>query len=125
MVVIGSWFLLREIELAALRRGHIRLDHDKQRVSLTLWSSKTDTVGNLVTRTHRCCCGVLHCGICPYHIAAAYVKNFKRDPKDPLFAIVPGVELQKSETVDIIRQVLRKHGVPLTRPGPDGVHPVQ
>ena len=125
IVVVGSWFLLREIELAALRRGHILLDHDRQRVSLTLWASKTDTVGNLVTRTHRCCCGVLHSGICPYHTAAAYVKNFKGDPKDPLFAKIPGVELEKSETVEIIRQVLLKHGVPLTRPGPDGLHPEQ
>ena len=50
MVVVGSWFLLRETELAALRRGHILLDHDKQRVSVTLWASKTDTVGNLALR---------------------------------------------------------------------------
>ena len=125
IVVIGAWFLLREIELVALRRGHLLLDREKEQVSLTLWASKTDTVGNLVMRTHKCCCSVLYAGVCPYHTALALVDDFKGDHSDPLFAKIPGEELLKNETVDIIRKVLSEHGVALTRPGSDGVTHVQ
>ena len=71
-------------------------------------------MGNLVMQTHKCCCGVLHVGICPYHTALS-----------TLFAVVPGIELSKSGAVNIIRQVLSRHGVGLTRPGPDGLGEVQ
>ena len=32
IIVLGSWFLLREIELVALRRGHLFLDEGKEQV---------------------------------------------------------------------------------------------
>ena len=48
MVVIGSWFLCREIELSALRVKHMVLDAENKQVGLTLSASKTDTVGSMV-----------------------------------------------------------------------------
>eukprot|EP00439_Symbiodinium_sp_Y106_P033815 s4231_g4.t1 len=48
MVVLGSWFLCREIELSALRVKHMVLDAENKQVGLTLSASKTDTVGSMV-----------------------------------------------------------------------------
>ena len=69
MVVLGSWFLCREIELANLRVKHMAVDTVAKQVTLTLASSKTDTVGSLVHRKHSCYCGVVRENICPYHAA--------------------------------------------------------
>ena len=100
IIVLGSWFSLRGIELVALRRGHLFLDEGKEQVSLTLWASKTDIVGNLLMQTQKCCCGVLHVGA--YHTALSFLKSFKGNQSDPLAAVVPGIELSKSETMNII-----------------------
>ena len=65
MVVIGSWFLCREIELSALRVKHMVLDAENKQVGLTLSASKTDTVGSMVQRRHSCYCGTVPETICP------------------------------------------------------------
>ena len=73
LVVTGAWFLMREIELAALRVQHVTLDEEQLLFTLTLWASKTDIEGNLAQRTHRCCCRALGSLHCSFHVLARYM----------------------------------------------------
>ena len=50
MLVLGCWFLLREIEIAALQSKHLTVDCERMEVTLTLAASKCDQQGNLVLR---------------------------------------------------------------------------
>ena len=59
MVLSGSWFLMREIELANAKASHVRFEHSSSNNSLVHWSlpvSKTDTKGEMVERSHACAC---------------------------------------------------------------------
>ena len=51
LMSLGLWFLLREIEIVALLEKHFQLDTEAQTITMTLWASKTDQVGNLVSRS--------------------------------------------------------------------------
>ena len=117
MVVLGSWFLCREIELANLRVKHMAVDTAAKQVTLTLASSKTDTVGSLVHRKHSCYCGVVPENICPYHAALRIADECSADPEDFLFSPTPGVPLSKPQTIELIHDVLQSAGVNLSRPG--------
>ena len=70
MVVLGCHFLTREIELSATLLRHLQVDAQKQIVTWTLPSSKTDTRGELIARSHKCLCHVANPMICPFHCAA-------------------------------------------------------
>ena len=56
-IVISAWWLLREIELSALKLADVSIETDK--VSLTLPASKTDPEAVGVERAHVCACGTL------------------------------------------------------------------
>ncbi|CAE7156089.1 unnamed protein product, partial [Symbiodinium necroappetens] len=117
MVVLGSWFLCREIELANLRVKHMAVDTTAKQVTLALASSKTDTVGSLVHRKHSCYCGVVPENICPYHAALRIADECSVDPEDFLFSPTPGVPLSKHQTIELIHDVLQSAGINLSRPG--------
>ena len=57
-VTAGSFFLLREIELAAARQWHVTFSVDETSVTWSLPSSKTDPRAVGVSRTWDCCCSV-------------------------------------------------------------------
>ena len=59
--VAGTFFLLREIELAAARVEHVKLSADGLSVDWLLPTSKTDPRAVGVTRTWDCCCYVETC----------------------------------------------------------------
>ncbi|CAE7206489.1 unnamed protein product [Symbiodinium natans] len=125
IVAVGSWFLLREIEIAALRQKHMQIDREAQTIIMTLWASKTDQIGNLVTRTHRCYCGSVGPCLCPFHVALAFSEGLQVDPEAPLFTDRAGSVLSKSETIESIRSILQWNSVPLVRPGPAGHQQVE
>ena len=122
MVVLGSWFLCREIELANLRVKHMAVDTAGKQVTLTLASSKTDTVGSLVHRKHSCYCSVVPENICPYHAALRIADECSVDPEDSdfLFSPTPGLPLSKPQTIELIHEVLHSaggHSVQTRSPG--------
>ena len=86
-------------------------------------SSKTDSVGCLVSRTHKCYCSVVPKHICPFHVALLFAKDKVCEGDSPLFPASGGGVLTKQETIDVIRSV-QKSRVPLTRPGAAGSEPV-
>ena len=93
LVVLGLWFLMREIEIASLLCKHFQLDEAKGTITMTLWASKTDSVGCLVSRTHRCCCSVVPKHICPFHVALLFAKDKPSEGDSPLFPRVLGASL--------------------------------
>eukprot|EP00435_Cladocopium_sp_Y103_P033043 s4907_g8.t1 len=66
----GVIWMLKEIELSAVRKSHIQLDFNKKRVRLTLPSSKTDQEGESVSRVVQCLCEARICAVsCPFFVA--------------------------------------------------------
>ena len=124
LFALGIWFLLREIELAALLSKHMQISEAESTVTLTLWATKNDPVANLVARVHTCYCGFVEQAMCPYHAALAFQPFVPRDPELPLFGRHDAEPLPKMEVSALIRAILAKNSVPLRRPGPPGSGPV-
>ncbi len=67
MAVVATWFMLREIEIAAARASHLRVDSFE--VFILIPTYKTDTFGKLTERSLKCTCRVRRHPMCPYHAA--------------------------------------------------------
>ena len=74
MVILGSWFLLREIELAASESWHLTVDNEKRTCTWMLSATKTDPRAIGTSRSHGCCCKHHRAIICPYHTARDHLK---------------------------------------------------
>ncbi len=64
MAVVATWFMLREIEIAAARASHLRVDSFE--VFILIPTYKTDTFGKLTERSLKCTCRVRRHPMCPY-----------------------------------------------------------
>ena len=120
VIVLGCWFLLREIEVAALKVKYFVVDKKTQTVRLTLQSSKNDMQGNLVMRCHSCYCNVLQTSLCPFHVAQAFYHLLPKDPEAPAFSTFQGDVLSKAETIQLIRSLLVDNNIEVTRAGMRG-----
>lgn len=70
-----NW-MLRAIELAAVKTEHIILDYHKKKVALKLETSKMDQGGSGVMRTLQCLCKGSSCvAECPYKVALEILKR--------------------------------------------------
>ncbi|CAJ1376941.1 unnamed protein product [Effrenium voratum] len=95
---LGVWFLLREIELAALQVKHVAVDEANTIVTVSLSCSKMDTVEQSVHRSHKC-----YCSYVPAVLFHARGNHYE--------------EMSKEETISIIREVLGASNIPLLRRG--------
>ena len=71
MAVVSTWFMLREIEMAAARASHLRVDSFE--VFILIPTYKTDTFGKLTERSLKCTCRVRRHPMCPYHAAVRHL----------------------------------------------------
>lgn len=113
--VIGAWWMTREIEIAAAKKGDVEIRHSDRTVRWRLPSSKADQAGRGVVRSHGCACNRLTSSlasgcdydvskICPYHLMKAHLQAIdKEDPTSPLFPSKSGQFLTKEESVQLIR----------------------
>ena len=119
-VIVGIWWLLREIELANLTIECVRCEG--QAAHIRLPSSKTDSEGAGATRTLGCICASGSARICPYHVvqrqhqwaseqAAALHKHAKGFP---LFPTSSGHAAAKSDVIKAINGVAAQLQLPLT-----------
>ena len=77
--VAANRWLLREIEVANAKLGHLGFDDANRIVSLFLPVSKTDSGGLGRERRLRCCCGGgAPVATCPFHAMKAHVVELKR-----------------------------------------------
>ena len=118
--IAAMWFLLREIELAAVRVRAVRLDKAARTVTLRLPQSKTDPKAEGKERTHGCCCNEQGGrAICPYHVIAdqvAYCEALvgdRREAQDqPLFPKVGGGACSKQGWAKAMRLLTARHETP-------------
>ena len=113
--IMGSWFICREIEIAAARVRDIRLNMDLKTVSWNLPASKTDTAATGVCRTHGCSCSsdsATYNHLCPFHCAVQHVNNLRAFFQDIdndqfqslfLFPVHDGTTMSKDATILAIR----------------------
>eukprot|EP00435_Cladocopium_sp_Y103_P060721 s29_g22.t1 len=124
MVVLGCFFLTREIELSATLRRHIRMDDEKKTVSWTLPATKTCTQGELTERTHKCLCRSLPAQLCPYHCMTAVLaltrEAWEHTDDGPLF-LQEYDHMTKPFTIECIREVLTAAHIQTQRQGTDGL----
>ena len=67
MMIIMSWWMLRELESASAMFSHLCLNWERMEATLWIPVSKTDIRGSMVSRTLACACKVLKQKLCPFH----------------------------------------------------------
>lgn len=120
MVILGAWFLTREIELAAALVKHVRFELPHKKVAWVLPMSKTDQRGNMIERSHVCACPAdgSREPLCPYHAMQDLLDLREIAPTDaPLFDDGNGQVMTKEHSIQAIRGILHRAQIPLTRLG--------
>ena len=130
--MIGSWWILREMELSTVRACHIELEGSWRRpglvARLTLPTSKNDSAAFGATRSHRCHCRARALTMCPAHalvdqillLSRSFPGRFRDGKPDldlPLFPDANGGAVQKEPMTTTIVAATRQLGV---ADAPDG-----
>ena len=124
MAVLATWFMLREIEMAAARASHLRVDSHE--VFILIPTYKTDSFGKLTERSLKCTCRIRRHPMCPYHAAVRHLDRLNhRGPSEaphtePLFPDKDGTTPSKHRMVEVIRMVIGHTGQALERPDAQG-----
>ena len=127
-VVIGTWWLLREIELATVPAHLVEVapgPDGTPLVSLTLPASKTDQAARGAARSHRCRCDSVGAAFgCPAHTVldqlAFLQRQFPRrwargrpDQELPLFPRLTGDACSKPSMVGTVVAAATQLGIPM------------
>ena len=118
-ILLGSLWVLREIELAWAKWGDIRIDSRTKVVHWTLTASKTDPAAKSCTRKWGCLCAELSSHLCPYHVMYEYrdclARRFKLSADAlsdslPVFPDFEGNVILKAGMVSAIEDTLLNIG---------------
>ena len=121
--LLGSIFLLREVELSATRLEHLAFNKGETTVTWTLSASKTDPMAFGITRTLGCLCD--HATLpCPYHLALTVAYSTRRYAISqdmtydecgalPLFHDGSGCAPTKAGMVNTFEHLAQQCGLPL------------
>ena len=106
-VIVGSAWLLREIELAALQTGDI--EHKPSEgcgeATITVWSSKTDTQAVGVKRSLQCSCPMERCPV-----KAVMKLKMGKAPRHHLIRTREGGAVPKQIFVEALKELARTMG---------------
>ena len=107
-IVVGSWWLLREVELASLRKEDIRFTEGQGcgGAELTVRASKADTEAAGCTRAHACTCPV---AICPVKAARALTQGLEAGER--ALQDKEGRGLSKKDTIRLLKAYAASQGV--------------
>ena len=109
-LVVGVWWMLREVEIIELRLRSVKLHEVERRVEIRLGVTKTDIRGSGCIRAFDCTCStVLASTLCPNHVLAYAVQrrlNCGASSEDPLFATPTGAQPMKKATIHAWRSVV-------------------
>ena len=121
-IVAGSFFLLREVELAAAQYSHITMAPDFSSVTWLLPTSKTDPRAVGISRSWDCTCSIADfSGACPVHSLARQLDRASAAASRlslplsslPLFHTVGGTEPSKQAVVSTIFRLAELTGEPV------------
>ena len=111
LFVMGSMFMMREIEISLTRVCHIKLNVASGTLAWLLPASKTDPKALSVTRTWSCVCAVRP-ELCPVHIMEQRLSSFMHVASDtPLFPSFSGDFPEKDSVVKSIEHLAALLGV--------------
>ena len=116
LVLQGTWWFTRGIEVSAAKRRDVRLATDKKEVSWNLPASKRDPKALGEERTHGCLCEELCArALCPYHRMEEWLVVLKEkfgEQEDaeaddlPLFPTYEGKHLSRLGRLDACTRVV-------------------
>ena len=118
MIIIASMFMLREVEVSALRLRHVCLDTVRRTIRLYLASSKTDVTARGCYREWGCLCGSHGHQACPYCAGLRHRDSlqhrFGRALHDdfPFFPTSSGSVPSKSHVVAAMREAADAQQLP-------------
>ena len=125
VVIIGLWYMLREVEMANARAVDVQLIGSD--VSMTVPLHKTDPHGKFTQRTLSCSCGAKIHALCIWHSCERHLLRLEEHPcrttshRFPLFPEADGTVAAKARFIDAFRRVISAAGIPTTRLGPQGL----
>jgi hypothetical protein len=115
-VVMGTWWLLREIEASLIRINQVSLKADGVTVTLDLPVSKTDPDGRGFVRAHSCpaagwaACGSQSCPACTVRAQVAARNAEGATGDEPLFTCITGGIAKKTAAAATIRALVEASG---------------
>ena len=129
-LILGSWFLTREVELANARAAHCQIDNLARTVTWLLPASKTDQAALGAECQHGCACGSAPGAhlLCPFCVAVEqrlrlwtwfpqwHSADGQPHPDLPLFPTALGVAASKAGFADTISEVASRLGLQLHTP---------
>ena len=129
-MVVGSWWLLRELEASSTRAVHVGLhvgEAGRLVARLSLPASKSDQEARGVTRGHACTCAGAPSPGCPAHALADQLRFLERQfpghfvqgvpsPELPLFPDAEGGACAKDAVVRTILFAATALGLPTSSP---------
>ena len=121
LVILGSFFLLREIEASLALAASVIVDRTTLRVTWNLPASKTDPKALGKTRSWGCTCDCLLSNPCPYHSAVTHqdrlLERFGKDgvlPNDlPFFPSNDGLVVSKDSVVATMEELAKLLRLPV------------
>eukprot|EP00435_Cladocopium_sp_Y103_P049910 s2136_g15.t1 len=124
VLLLASWFMLRELELANCKWSHIYIE--KSNINVMLPVQKNDTAGSLTMRSLRCACRIRIHPLCPVHAAKRHLERVQAHHEFRFQADFPVVPNESGEIatkyymVQFFRRTIEAAGVALTRPNNEG-----
>lgn len=118
LMIICSWFMLRELEISFARDTHLTLHGEE--VQLLVPVHKTNSMGSLTVRSLQCACGIRDHPLCPWHAAERHLIRVASHPHRrsdgylPLFPLANGHSVTKHLLVKAFRNTLMACGVETT-----------
>ena len=124
LIILGSWFMMRELEISSARDSYLRLDGNE--VTMLIPLHKTCTQTSLTTRTLACACSVKMSPLCPWHAAERHLVRLSQHPAKrpgsyfPLFPGEDGQVISKHKTNIHLRAALTTAGISTTMTDANG-----
>jgi len=118
LVVVGTFFLTREVEIACAGYQHIAINITDTEVTFYLPASKNDTRAIGTSRSWGCVCGGNLDTPCPFHAMTRQLERVKRLALEldvaptslPLFPAADGKEIDKVTSVATITKLVSMTG---------------
>ena len=123
-ILLGAWFMMRELEMSSARDSYLRLDGNE--VTMMIPLHKTSIQTSLTSRTLTCACSVQMSPLCPWHSAERHLVRLSQHPAKragayfPLFPGDDGEVVSKYKTNVHLRAALSTAGITTTMQDANG-----
>ena len=124
LLVLGSFFLARELEISCAKCAHLTLDYNSKEVTWNMPVSKNDVLALGTYRTWGCVCATTTKYGCPFHSASRHLDRVSLIASRlncerailPLFPNPDGQVVSKILVVESITRVMELAGTAITDP---------